>query len=63
MSELFRPFLWHGEQHEVQVACRDDQYFGWFDVTVGVGTMREGGSWTFHELVMHWETQMRKWDN
>ena len=54
------PFVWHGVEHEIQIAYNDDRYFGWFDVTIGVGDMKEEGSWTFEELVEHWQAAMRR---
>ncbi len=53
------PFVWHGVEHEIQIGYNDDRYFGWFDVTIGVGVMREEGYSTFDELVEHWQSEMR----
>ena len=53
------PFVWLGVEHELQLAYTGDQYFGWFDITIGVGVMREEGFLTFNELVIDWQSEMR----
>lgn len=51
-------FVWHGEEHQVELAKIGDRYVGWYDDTVGTGVMIEGGSWIFEELVLHWTNEM-----
>jgi hypothetical protein len=52
--------VWNGQEHEVHLAHKDGQYFGWFDITVGAGTMRDEGFLSFDELVEHWQSEMRR---